>query len=446
MSGLKVLISGASIAGPLTAYFLARAGATVTIVERFPELRTAGQNVDIRSLGVTVMRKIPGFEEAVRAKTTQMDAMVLEDALGKEYARIGTTGDPEQQSLVSEFEIFRGDLARILYDMTKDHPRINYVFDEQISSFTYSHGPDGPITVSFANGTPATTYDLVVAADGATSRTRALGLNCSVRDHIHSVNTWAAYFSIVPDLIHGSKAGHGYNAIPGKAVFLSPDPFRTNTCRAGIMRVHPKDKPDATASFQQAQKAGMESLKAFVGSELAGLGWKSQEILTGLKESDDFYASEIVQVKVPHLSQGRFVLVGDAGYAGGPTGTGTSLAMTGAYVLAGELSRACQASDKPTSTRAILDGLKGYEDRMKPIIAQMQKIPPGMPQMMAPQTQWGLWFRKLILRLVIAGMSLSPYLSWISAFLPAAFNGGDRYDLPDYEWIEQDVIHARKVN
>ncbi|KAI7144299.1 hypothetical protein KC324_g15951, partial [Hortaea werneckii] len=123
MSGLNVLISGASIAGPLTAYFLARAGATVTIVERFPELRTAGQNVDIRSLGVTVMRKIPGFEEAVRAKTTQMDAMVLVDALGREYARMGTTGDPEQQSLVSEFEIFRGDLARILYDITKDHPR-----------------------------------------------------------------------------------------------------------------------------------------------------------------------------------------------------------------------------------------------------------------------------------------------------------------------------------
>ncbi|KAI7220856.1 hypothetical protein KC333_g2090 [Hortaea werneckii] len=436
MSGLNVLISGASIAGPLTAHFLARAGATVTIVERFPELRTAGQNVDIRSLGVTVMRKIPGFEEAVRAKTTQMDAMVLVDAIGKEYARMGTTGDPDQQSLVSEFEIFRGDLARILYDMTKEHPRINYVFDEQISSLAHSHGPDGPITVSFANSTPATTYDLVVAADGATSRTRGLGLNCSVRDHIHSMNTWAAYFSIVPDLIEGSKAAYGHNAIPGKAVFLGPDPFRTNTCRAGVMRVYPKDQVDATAPFQQAQKAGLDSLKAFVGSELAGLGWKSQDILSGLKESDDFYASEIVQVKVPQLSQGRFVLVGDAGYAGGPTGTGTSLAMTGAYVLAGELSRACQANDKPTCTKAILNGLKGYEERMKPIIAEMQKIPPGMPQMMAPQTQLGLWFRNLILRLVIAVMSLGSYLSWISAYLPAAFNGGDRYDLPDYEWTE----------
>lgn len=67
MSNLKVLVVGASIAGPTAAYWLAKAGADVTVIERFPKLRTSGQNIDIRSCGVTVMRKMPGMEEAVRA-------------------------------------------------------------------------------------------------------------------------------------------------------------------------------------------------------------------------------------------------------------------------------------------------------------------------------------------------------------------------------------------
>ena len=72
MSKLKVLVVGASIAGPTAAYWFAKAGANVTIIERFPKMRTNGQNIDIRTAGVTVMRKMPGMEAPVRAKTTQM--------------------------------------------------------------------------------------------------------------------------------------------------------------------------------------------------------------------------------------------------------------------------------------------------------------------------------------------------------------------------------------
>src|ERR1700761_7323253 len=134
MSALKVLIVGASIAGPSAAYWFARAGANVTVIERFPKLRTNGQGIDIRTCGVTVMRKMPGMEAAVRAKTTSMEGMswVRED--GRSYGTITSTGDPDQQSLVSEYEIFRGDLSQILYDMTKDNERVKYVFGEQVVS------------------------------------------------------------------------------------------------------------------------------------------------------------------------------------------------------------------------------------------------------------------------------------------------------------------------
>lgn len=67
MSRLNVLVVGASIAGPATAYWFARAGANVTVIERYPQLREGGQAIDIRSVGVTIMRKTPGMETSVRA-------------------------------------------------------------------------------------------------------------------------------------------------------------------------------------------------------------------------------------------------------------------------------------------------------------------------------------------------------------------------------------------
>ena len=76
------------------------------MIERYPELRTNGQGIDIRSVGVTVMRKMPGMEAAVRAKTTEMEGMAFVREDGRPYRAIKPTGNPDQQSLVSEYEIF----------------------------------------------------------------------------------------------------------------------------------------------------------------------------------------------------------------------------------------------------------------------------------------------------------------------------------------------------
>ena len=109
----------------------------------------------------------------------------------------------------AEYEIFRGDLAKILFDMTKDNERIKYVFGEQVASMQQVE-EGGPMIVEFANGHPTTQYDLVVACDGATSRTRAMGLGCGVRDHIRSLECWSAYFSVDKDLLGGSKTGQAW--------------------------------------------------------------------------------------------------------------------------------------------------------------------------------------------------------------------------------------------
>lgn len=419
MSKLNVLVVGASIAGPTAAYWFAKAGAKVTVIERFPKLRTSGQSIDIRTVGVTVMRKMPGMEAAVRAKKTEIDGISFVRDNGRPYGTITATGNPDQQSLVSEYEIFRGELAQILFDLTKDNENIKYVFGEQVASVRQNEKDDAPIAVEFANRLPTSKYDLVIACDGATSRTRAMGLGGGVRDHIESTNCWAAYFSVKEDLLAGSKIGQASSAIGGRFLALGPDPSGVN--RVTLMGVNPRDDRDATLPFREAMKQGDDTLKRFVAQHFKAAGWKASEIIKGMMEAEDFYASEVVQVKTPTLSKGRFVLVGDAGYAPGFTGGGTSLALAGAYLLAGEVGK--HKGD-------VAAGLRGYEERMRPIIVDLQKVPPLVPTVMAPQTAWGIWLRNNI----FAFIAWSGILEFAQKYLAGAFASADKHKLPDYAW------------
>ncbi|KAJ6134440.1 hypothetical protein N7523_000762 [Penicillium sp. IBT 18751x] len=419
MSTSRILIVGASIAGPSAAYWFAKTGAIVTVVERFPQMRTNGQNIDIRTAGVSVMRKIPGMEEAVRANLQPMDGISIVRDDGRPYGTMTSTGDPDQQSLVSEYEILRGDLSRILFDLTKGHENVKYIFDEQVASMQHDEKTGGPVRVEFLNGTLAAEYDLVVACDGATSRTRAIGLGCGVRDYLQPVNSWAAYFSIKKDILNGSQIGHAYSAVGGRTIAVGPDHSGGN--RVTLMGIHPCSDHNAMTKFREANKLGSNALKDFVAQLFKGAGWKCDEVIQGMTEADDFYASEWVQVKTPTLYKGRFVMVGDSGYAPGPTGTGTSLAIAGAYILAGEIGK--HRGD-------LAAGLKGYEEQMRPLINEMQKIPPLVPGMFAPQTAWGIWARNMI----FAFICWSRLPSLFHQLFGSASADSDSYKLPEYEW------------
>lgn len=428
MADLHVLVVGASIAGPMTAYWLARAGCTVTIIERFPSLRPGGQAIDIRTVGVTVMNKVPGMEKTVRSKRPPIDAFTWVDDKGEAYAEMRPSGDVDAQSLISEFEIYRGDLSKIICDYLKPYEergKVKFIFDEQVASICQKGEGvgDGPATVEFVNGTATADYDLVVAADGATGRTRALGLNCGVRDHIIPLNIWAAFFSAPQIFLSEGDNGAAHNAPPGR--FIGGDRSPSGGTLGIMMTALPTNDPEATLPYRKAQKEGEEALKQYVDDIYRDAGWRANELLDAMWDSKDFYSSEVVQVKMPALSNGRFALVGDSGYAPGFTGTGTSLAMCGAYVLAGELL------SHPGNVKA---GLKAYEERMRPIIKEMQTLPPGIRSFLAPQTHWGLAVRNVILRVVCFGMKFGKYFSWVTKLFSPAFSN-DKHNLPEYEWV-----------
>jgi 2-polyprenyl-6-methoxyphenol hydroxylase-like FAD-dependent oxidoreductase len=420
MSGLKVLVVGASIAGPTAAYWLAKAGAKVTVIERFPQLRTSGQAVDIRTAGVSVMRKMAGMEAQVRAKSTQEEGVCFVRDDGRPYGTITATGNPDQQSLISEYEIFRGDLSNVLFNLTKDNENIKYVFGEQIGSMKQGSTEDEPVVVEFANGLATSEYDLVVACDGATSRTRAMGFECTVRDHIVPTNIWAAYFSIAKDLLEGSRVGQGYSAIGGRFISVGSDP--SGSSRVMTMAVNPGNERDSTLPFRNALAQGDDALKKYIADHYRGAGWKTESLMLEMMATNDFYASEIVQVKIPTLFRNRFVLVGDAGYAAGPTGGGTSLALAGAYMLAGEIGK------HPGNLAA---GLRGYEQQMRPLVKEMQKIPPLVSTIMAPQTAWAIWFRNWVFAIV----AWTGVAELAQRWLGGAFASTKAFPIPEYEWV-----------
>ncbi|KAH7072308.1 hypothetical protein BKA63DRAFT_578122 [Paraphoma chrysanthemicola] len=412
---LKILISGSSIAGPTTAFFLSRLGHSITLLERSPSLRTGGQAIDIRTFGVSVLRRIPGLEAAVRAHSTREEGVSFMRQDGTPWGTIRATGNAERQGIVSEFEILRGEFARLLVGLSEGQDGVEYVFGERIVAIAQR---EESVKVEFAYGKKAEDYDLVIACDGALSRTRGMGMECGAREHVVATDSWTVYFSSQRDILEGSRNGQGYSAPGGRFVSIGSD-------SSGVNRVMLQcvNSPTSTRAFCEAAAKGEEGVKAFVVQQFSGAGWRTDLLLQEMLAAKDFYASEIVQVKIPTLSKGRFVLVGDAGYAAGPTGGGTSLALAGGYLLAGEIGK------HPGDLAA---GLREYEGKMRPLIEEMQKIPPLVSSIMAPQTAWGIWIRNRLFALV----AWSGLAEVAQKYLGAAFADSSEFPVPDYDWRE----------
>lgn len=165
----------------------------------------------------------------------------------------------------------------------------------------------------------------------------------------------------------------------------------------------------------KAQKEHMREL-------FSDAGWESLRVLEGMDAADDFYMQESAQVKMPQWqwSQGRVTLVGDAGYCPSPiSGMGTTLAIVGAYILAGEIG-ACKGDFQM--------GLEGYGKKMKPFVLEAQALPPGAPGIANPQTQWGISILYGIVGFV-SWSRIPAVFSRVSKILPK----GKSLQLPDYE-------------
>ena len=380
MSNLNILISGAGIAGNVFAFWLLRAypNANITIVERDPSLRLTGASVDIRSSAVDIIKWM-GLEQEIRNQTTKEEGLHFLDANGRPAATLRATGRSDIQSFTSEYEIFRGALAKIFIGPIVK--RVKLIFNEFVDHFEQR---DDGVVVTFAKSKEVKTYDLLVAADGFGSRIRGMMLNSNPQEQIHDEGVHVAYFTIKSDLLQGSHFSKWYNATGGRVVFLRPDPDPAGRTRGGLLNVTTSGTIKTKERLNKALREGNESYMKLMEEMFHDAGWLAPEVLRSMRESDDFYCSLFGQIRSPKIQDGRVVLLGDAGYA--TPGIGTSLAIIGGYVLAGELL------SRPGDVKTALER---YADIMVPFVKQQQGNDHAM-QMINPQTLWGIRIRNAI--------------------------------------------------
>lgn len=393
----SVLISGASIAGPALAYWLRRHGWRPVLIERADALRTGGQNVDVRGAGREVARRM-GIEDDIRAANTGELGLRFVDAHDVTRAAF-PAGKSDTAGFTAELEILRGSLAEILHARTRD--TCEYVFGDHITGL-HDHGDR--VTASFAKGEPRD-FDLVIAAEGIGSPTR--GLVFGDEPQIRRLGLYSAYLAI-PRGPTDSAWARWFNAPGGRSMLVRPDNFGTTRVMLSFL-----SRPGGPEHHEKLAPAARNALLREV---FADVGWEAPRILAALDDADDLYFEHIGQVRTPHWSRGRVGLVGDAAWCASPiSGMGTSLALVGAYVLAGELAR-------HTDHTA---GFAAYEQRMRPYVDQAQKLPPGTPRLAHPRTRVGIAVFNAALA-VGAALQRTHLLDRL--FSPPA----DAIDLPDY--------------
>jgi 2-polyprenyl-6-methoxyphenol hydroxylase-like FAD-dependent oxidoreductase len=356
MQNRTVLISGAGIAGPALAYWLRVNGFEPTVVERAPASRPGGQAVDLRGAGRTVVERM-GLMDRVRAVSLEQHGIAYVDSAGRIRARLSADAFGGE-GIVSEIEVLRDDLAKVLVDATL--PATEYLFDDTITGL--DQDADG-VTVTFENARPRR-FGLVVGADGMRSPVRALAFGTQER-FVRPIGCYTAWFT-APTVVDLDGWYLMHNAPGGLVASLRPGRLPDET-KAGLsFRSAPLSYDRRDAAQQQDILAG----------RFAGVGWAVPRLLEAMREAPDFFFDPMAQVHLDRWSNGRVALVGDAGYCATPlTGLGTSLALVGAYVLAGELA----AADGDHST-----ALARYEEVMRPYVQQAQKLPPGGVSGFAP--------------------------------------------------------------
>jgi 2-polyprenyl-6-methoxyphenol hydroxylase-like FAD-dependent oxidoreductase len=383
---MKVLVSGASVAGPSVALWLGRAGHDVTVVEIAPALRQGGYAVDFRGEVFTTVLERMGVLEELRSLQTGGNAMRFVDESGRKLMRLPA------EFAGGELEVLRADLSRVLYEHSRE--QATYRFGDSIASL-HEHA-DG-VDVRFESGIEET-YDLVVGADGMHSVVRRLAWPAEqvVERHLdYYVGGWE-----VPNTLGISGDTLMYN-VPGKLASVGAD--RRDPALAGTLFVF-------KSPLLEYNRRDLDQQKAILREQFSGLGWHVPELLEALPAATELYFDSISRVRVDRWSTDRIVLLGDAGYGATFGALGTGTAVVGAYVLAGELA---QGDFRIAFGR--------YEERLRKAVSKTQDGSRA-GSFLAPATRFGIAARNKILD--------RPF--FLNQMLKMAQNMSELVELPPY--------------
>lgn len=410
---MKVVIAGAGVAGPAVAFWLAKCGHECTIIERFPSLRAAGLQVDLRNEAIEVVRRM-GLLGEVRKRCVGEMGTIIVDSKGNEkivQKKVEHQYENGIQGKTSIYEIMRRDLIEILYDATKDD--VTYRFGLSVDHYKdiENFNEDGEavpgVEVTLSDRS-VEKYDLLIAADGQASRIRKqMFFYTPEADYSRWLGIFSAYFTL-PRREYDTSFARIYHATER---------------RLAMTRWHTKDMGQVylmamsnEERFRRALDRDVASQKDAFSAVFKGMGWQEERILHAITDAEDFYADEMLQRRSTVWSRGRVVLLGDAAYCASPiAGVGSSMALIGAYVLAGELSM-CDEN-------AVAPALAAYDKVMRPLVDKSQRLPKKSLQAWLPLSS--LSIKSLHVKEWVKSKSIN-VKPWAKNVRP------DQWKLPDY--------------
>jgi 2-polyprenyl-6-methoxyphenol hydroxylase-like FAD-dependent oxidoreductase len=397
MSAKTVLISGLGIGGPTLAYWLKAAGFEPTLIEHAPKLRTGGYVIDFWGLGYEIAVRM-GLSDEIHRAGYHIREMRIVNPKGKRISGFGTNVFRELTG-GRYVTIGRSDLSRLLFETIEGNAEV--IFGDEIVGLQQEAGS---VEVTFRRGSRRQ-FDLVVGADGLHSIVRRLVFGPQDLFEKHLGYIVAAF-----------EAG-GYRPRDEDVYVTYSQPGRMlgrvalNEDRTLFLFVF------ATDNDAQCEIADPAAQKAMLRRMFDDGKWETSRILAELECAKDVYFDRVSQIKMPTWSQGRIALVGDAAFCVSlMAGQGAALAMTAAYVMAGELGKSGQQYQT---------ALKNYEQILRTFIESKQEGAARFASAFAPKTRWGLFLRNQIVK--ASGIPGVARLSFGRDII-------DTLRLPDYRW------------
>lgn len=392
-----VLISGAGIAGPTLAFWLQAAGVTPVLIEAAPALRGGGYVIDFWGLGYELAQRM-GLAADIERVGYHMREMRLVNDRGNRITGFGTRslGELTGGRFVT---LARSDLARLLFQRIADSTEV--LFGDEIMALREQ--PDC-VEVEFRHASKRR-FDLVIGADGLHSKVRELAFGAEEQ----------------------FERPLGYIAAAFEALNYRPrdEEVYVLFSRAGKLLARIALHGDRTLflflfasdQYPHAESIDLAGQKLILHEQFGTEAWECRAILAQLDQTKDLYFDLVSQIEMQSWSSGRVALVGDAAFCISlVAGQGSALAMTAAYVLAGELA---------TAGQDYRSAFHSYEQKLRPFIVSKQRAAARFATAFVPRTRWGLWLRNQVVRsAAIPGV----------AKLALSRDIVDRLELPQYEW------------
>ncbi|MGA8652232.1 MAG: FAD-binding domain, partial [Xanthobacteraceae bacterium] len=362
MRDRSVLISGAGIAGPTLAYWLVAYGFEPTLVERAPNIRAGGYVIDFWGLGYDIAEKM-GLLPELKRRAYWVEELRFVNDRGR---RVGGFGVDVFRKMTGGryISLPRSDLAAAIYHAIEK--RCEIFFDDSVA--TIDNALDSVI-VTFER-TPARKFGAVVGADGLHSAIRKIAFGPEGRFEKYLGYSVAAFEAKgYRPRDEGIYVSYGE---PGKQVAR----FALRDDRTLFLIVFRTSNP---------VPHDIPAQKVLLNRALADAGWECPQMLAALDRTEDLYFDAVSQIRLECWSRGSVALVGDAAFA--PSllaGQGSALAMTAAYILAGEIAVA-QGDYQSAFSR--------YESVLRQFIDSKQRAAEQFAGSFAPKTRLGLSIR-----------------------------------------------------